>query len=409
MLSVNVNPKNTIKVDESQDVNLSLGFNVTNPLLNLSLKQRGIKELRKIQAIAIQEGLFFRKGMLVFSPSGSGKTLIGELAAMNSVLEGCGKSIYLVPLKALAMEKYKYFVKYYSQIGLKIEISIGDYDMPVEDLVEADVAIMTYEKLDSMLRVLKDDLQGQFGTIVIDEIHIMGEEKRGPRLESLIMRLRRCLGDVQLIALSATISNPHQLNDWLIELDYDTKLLISKKRPVPLHHEIFVSSNVLRSLKEIIIRTLHEDGQVLVFAKSRRSAERNARQLSRIPDLLNQDIYHKRVALAFNIKQHNKFSNLPHLIMRGIAYHHAGLSHTERDVVEHAFRQGIISVICCTTTLSAGINLPARVVVLLSYKRRTIWNEKVINTQKYIRDSASGKYFEPIPKNTFHQIGRAHV
>ncbi|HME53281.1 MAG TPA: DEAD/DEAH box helicase, partial [Candidatus Lokiarchaeia archaeon] len=105
-----------IDVDAEQGVELELDFNVQDARLNAILRQTGMVKLRKIQAVALQHGLFFRQSMLVISPSGSGKTLIGELAAINSIIESFGKAAYLVPLKALATEKYKHFVKCYARL-----------------------------------------------------------------------------------------------------------------------------------------------------------------------------------------------------------------------------------------------------------------------------------------------------
>nr|MDO8083978.1 DEAD/DEAH box helicase [Candidatus Sigynarchaeum springense] len=183
-----------VDVDAERDVNLNLDYNVADERLNAVVRQMGLTRLRKVQAVAIQRRLFFRKSLLVISPSGSGKTLVGELAAANCVLEGLGKAAYLVPLKALATEKYKHFQRHYALLGIKVEISIGDYDLPPEDLAGADIVIMTYEKLDSMLRSARGGLSGAFGCLVIDEIHVMGEQERGPRLESLLIRATRALG-----------------------------------------------------------------------------------------------------------------------------------------------------------------------------------------------------------------------
>ena len=114
-----------VDVDAERDVNLNLDYNVADERLNAVVRQMGLTRLRKVQAVAIQRGLFFRKSLLVISPSGSGKTLVGELAAANCILEGLGKAAYLVPLKALATEKYKHFQRHYARLGIKVEISIG--------------------------------------------------------------------------------------------------------------------------------------------------------------------------------------------------------------------------------------------------------------------------------------------
>ncbi|MBD3185218.1 DEAD/DEAH box helicase [Candidatus Bathyarchaeota archaeon] len=399
-----------INVDEMAPGDWNFDAIIPDGRIRAVLKRRGITRLQPIQEAAIRHGLFFRKSMLVFSPSGSGKTLIGELAAITSVFQRYGKVAYLVPLKALATEKYKQFVKYWSPLGIKVELSIGDYDMPVRDLLNADIIVITYEKMDSMLRSHLDHIQGSFGVMIIDEIHIMGEESRGPRLESLIIRTSRMLGDVQVIGLSATVANPVQLNDWLTELGHDSTLLISTKRPVPLQYTIVKSNKDLVTISTIIKEILQEGGQCLVFTRSRKRAEHLAKQLSRFSShLSNRVLHNKRVQLAFKIKRNQKLSDLPPLIFRGVAFHHAGLSTGERDVVEYGFRHRIIHAICCTTTLSAGINLPARAVVLQDFKRYTTFVDNVDDESKFHQVIPGSRvYFKPLPRNTFHQImGRA--
>src|SRR5271157_6056032 len=395
-----------IDVDAEQGVELELDFNVQDARLNAILRQTGMVKLRKIQAVALQHGLFFRQSMLVISPSGSGKTLIGELAAINSIIESFGKAAYLVPLKALATEKYKHFVKCYARLGIKIEISIGDYDLPAEDLVDADLVVMTYEKLDSMLRSSRGLLSGTFGCLVIDEIHVMGEQERGPRLESLIIRASRALGDVQIVALSAAVANPTKLNEWL---GYDMILLQSKERPVPLQHEVIIAKENVTSIAEILERVSAECGQSLIFTRSRKRAEQLAKQLSgACAGFVPSKTYQPRVELAFKAKRTSKYSDLPPLLVKGIAYHHAGLSTQERDLVEHAFIDRLVIAICCTTTLSAGINMPARAVVVEDYKQFQVHEKDVADKKKFMQAKGSPAMYKPIPKNTFHQIvGRA--
>ncbi len=398
-----------VDVDAEQNVNLDINYNVQDDRLNSILKQMGLTSLRKIQAVAIQRGLFFRQSLLVFSPSGSGKTLVGELAAVNSIIESFGKAAYLVPLKALATEKYKHFLKHYARLGIKIEISIGDYDLPPEDLVAADLVIMTYEKLDSMLRSARGSLAGTFGCLVIDEIHIMGEQERGPRLESLVIRATRALGDVQVIALSATVANPVQLNEWLSHLGHETILLLSKERPVPLEHEVVVVRDNVSAINEILEKVAAEGGQCLIFTRSRRRAELLSRQLAATcQSCAPPETYQARVELAFRAKRGSKYTDLPPLLVKGVAYHHAGLSTQERDLVEHAFINRHIITICCTTTLSAGINMPARAVILEDYKQFSVHEKDVADKKRFMQSGNSPTMFKPIPRNTFHQIvGRA--
>ena len=119
------------------------------------------------------------------APSGSGKTLIGELCIIYNIFQKLGKSIYLVPFKALATEKYYHFKKLYQQFNVKVELSIGDYDVEDSKLEKADIIVTTYEKMDSLLRNFSDkEWVSDVSTIIVDEIYIISESDRGPRLES---------------------------------------------------------------------------------------------------------------------------------------------------------------------------------------------------------------------------------
>ena len=236
-----------------------------------------IFELREIQKKAIKKGLFFRKSFLVCAPSGSGKTLIGEVCAIHNIFQGFGKSIYLVPFKALATEKYFHFKRSYERFGVKVELSIGDYDVDDSKLERADIIVTTYEKMDSILRnFYEKEWIYNISTIIIDEIHIIGESDRGPRLESLIVRLNEFLHNPQIIGLSATIANSEFFNSWLSSLGNDTTLIESDKRPVPLHYKIEVTQNKNSTIKRIVRITLEKNGQVLIFLNRRRGAQQTA-------------------------------------------------------------------------------------------------------------------------------------
>ena len=202
-----------------------------------SILEKEIKELRPAQVKAIEKGLLERKNLLVCTPTASGKTLIAELAALKSIIEGKGKAIYIVPLKALANEKYRDFKKRYGQIA-RIALSIGDLDSADPYLAEYDIIVCTAEKLDSLIRHHTPWLNS-VATIIIDEIHLMNDVERGPTVEILITILRRLLKNAQMIALSATIGNPKELAEWL-----NANLVIDNWRPVKLHKGIYLQGEI---------------------------------------------------------------------------------------------------------------------------------------------------------------------
>ncbi len=191
------------------------------------IKNEGITEFRPSQQKALDAGLLEGKNLLVCTPTASGKTLIAEMASMKTILEQGGKAIYIVPLIALASEKYKEFKRKYSHI-CKVALSSGDLDSTDPYLVDYDLIICTAEKLDSLIRHHSPWLAA-VRVVIIDEIHLLNDYSRGPTLEILITILKKVLKNVQLIGLSATIGNPKELAEWL-----GANLVEDNWRPVPL-------------------------------------------------------------------------------------------------------------------------------------------------------------------------------
>jgi len=208
-----------------------------HPELYSVLEKQDFRELRPCQEKALKAGLLDFKNLLVCTPTASGKTLIAEIAAMNSILSSEGKAVYIVPLKALATEKYKDFVRKYSHIA-RISISLGDMDSADAFLGRADLIITTSEKLDSLIRHKAPWLQ-EVRVVVVDEVHLINDIERGPTVEILVTLLKTLLGKVQIIALSATIGNPKELAKWL-----DAKLIEDDWRPVELHKGIYLNGEV---------------------------------------------------------------------------------------------------------------------------------------------------------------------
>ena len=196
-----------------------------------------ITTLRPAQEKAITAGLLDGKSLLICTPTASGKTLIAELAAIHAILSGGGKAVYIVPLIALAQEKYADFSARYDGL-FRVAISVGDYDSAEGRLLDYDLIITTSEKLDSLIRHHAPWIM-YIKTIIIDEIHLLNDVSRGPTLEILITLLRRLLKNVQLIGLSATIGNPQALADWL-----GATLVRDDWRPVPLHQGTLVGDTI---------------------------------------------------------------------------------------------------------------------------------------------------------------------
>ncbi len=196
------------------------------------LQTSGIETLRPAQEKAIAAGLFKGKNQLICTPTASGKTLIAELAAIRHITSQQGKVIYIVPLKALASEKFKDFKKRYGKF-FRIALSIGDIDAADSYLAEYDFIICTAEKLDSLIRHQSPWLS-YVSLVVVDEVHLLNDPGRGPTLEILITILKQILPRMQLLALSATIGNPEELAAWL-----KAELILDDWRPVKLYKGIY--------------------------------------------------------------------------------------------------------------------------------------------------------------------------
>lgn len=201
------------------------------------LDKEGIVDFRKSQEKAFGKGLLEGKNLLVCTPTASGKTLIGELAFTKCIIQGRGKAIYLVPLKALASEKYKSFKNRYGHL-FRVALSIGETDSSDSYLENYDLIVCTSEKLDALIRHNTPWLK-YVKAVVVDEIHLLNDPGRGPTLEILLTILREMIKDVQVIGLSATIGNPEELAKWL-----DAELVKDRWRPVELHKGVYLDGKV---------------------------------------------------------------------------------------------------------------------------------------------------------------------
>ena len=197
---------------------------------------KDFSKLRPAQSKAIKAGLLDRKNLLIVTPTASGKTLIAEIAMLQAIYNNIGKAIYIVPLKALASEKYHEFKNKYKDV--KVALSIGDTDSSDRYIERYDIIITVSEKLDSLIRHKAPWLR-HVATIIIDEIHLMNDPSRGPTLEVVITILRQVLKKAQFLAWSATIGNPKELAEWL-----DANLVLDDWRPIDLHKGVYLDGNV---------------------------------------------------------------------------------------------------------------------------------------------------------------------
>ncbi|GAB4327225.1 MAG: hypothetical protein Kow0069_34000 [Promethearchaeota archaeon] len=400
-----------VALDQGQVTgDISVDQLVDNPALRSLLKARGIHSLRPLQAKAIRDGLFFNASFLVCTPSGSGKTLVGELAVANAILEFGKRAAFLVPYKALAHEKYRLFRRSYGPLGVTVRLAMGDVELSPAELDACDLLVTTFEKLDSILRTGESAWASSLNTVVVDEVHVLGDGGRGARLESLLVRLTRRFRNLQLICLSATVANPREFLSWLSTLTQPFQLVEEDERPVPLLHEVVTSKKKANELAKLLHETLGDGGQLLVFLNSRKGCVTTAEKLARHAALyLTEEDARECHSEAKRLEKiPGGFEPLARLLSKGIGIHHAGLNLQERRCVERLYFHRHLKVICCTSTLAAGINLPARRVVLNNFEQVKRFSKVVGLGTGYLLHPTKGFSFKPVPRNRVHQIlGRA--
>jgi len=344
------------------------------------LKEHEISELYPPQAEALPNVL---KGenMVLSIPTASGKSLVAYLGIVNRLIQERGKALYVVPLKALAREKYEE-LKLFEKLGLKVGISTGDLDDSDPRLARFDIIVCTSEKADSLLRH-KISWMDKIKVLVIDEIHLIHDSSRGPTLEVIISHFKALNPKTQIIALSATIKNATELSIWL-----NAKLVQSDWRPVTLREGVYykdiikfddgktekIDSVIKKPVEQLVEESIINGGQVLVFVNTRRSTVSMANKLTSIIDknLSKKDQSNLKKLMSSTKKQLSEKTSVDDklfsCIEKGVAFHNAGLSSVQRRTVEQGFKNRIIKCIVATPTLAAGINIPAQRVII-----RDLW------------------------------------
>ncbi len=372
----------------------------------------------QIEAIkAINSG----NSVVLTAPTGSGKTLIGEFAIYRG-LSHESRVFYTTPLKALSNQKFRDFVNQFGE--KKVGLLTGDLSINRE----APVLVMTTEIFRNMLYgefEEFDDPLVNLESVILDECHYMNDPQRGTVWEETIIH---CPSRTQIIALSATISNADQLQNWIEKVHGPTVLVNSAYRPVPLDF-IFCSAKGLHPLLNnkgsgihpnckiwrapkgqkkkgkvgriiqpksppigFVISKLAERNMLpaIYFIFSRRGCDKaveNIKDLSLVSyseaNLISQrlNIYLKNNADGIKDKFHCE------ALKRGIASHHAGLLPAWKELVEELFQQGLIKVVFATETLSAGINMPARTTVISTLSKRTEEGHRLLFSSEFLQMS----------------------
>ena len=347
------------------------------------------------------------KGVLVAAPTGAGKTIVGEFA-VDLVINSGGKCFYTTPIKALSNQKFTELCAKYGED--RIGLLTGDTSINSE----AQIVVMTTEILRNMIYSNSqtiDDLK----YVVMDEIHYLADKFRGAVWEEILIHLSDA---VQIISLSATVSNAEEFGEWLQTVRGETEVIVSEIRPVPLYQHVLFGNRLLdlfgenqklnpeltrlerdtyrqvrgnwrdrpkgpKSLTRAeIVEKLDRENLLpaITFIFSRNNCDAAVRQcLAAGIRLTNtQERSEIRAVIARNIKNLAEedlvvlgYYEWADALERGIAAHHAGLLPAFKVTVEELFQKGYVKAVFATETLALGINMPARTVVL---EKLSKWN-----------------------------------
>jgi len=348
---------------------------------------------------AVEDG----KGVLVAAPTGAGKTVVGEFAAYFALQAG-KKCFYTTPIKALSNQKYSEFVAKFGED--RVGLLTGDTSINGE----ADILVMTTEVLRNMLYAGSNTLTN-LGCVVMDEVHYLADKFRGAVWEEVLIHL---MESVQVISLSATVSNAEEFGEWLGEVRGDTEVIVSEIRPIPLFQHVLIGNRLMdlfdqpgkinpeilqrereairrsslgrnrrgrfaepsdRMSRAEIIEKLQRENLLpaITFIFSRVGCDAAVKQCLHAGLRLTSpeertEIRQTALRYTQNIAEEDLevlgFQEWLTALERGIAAHHAGLLPSFKGAVEDLFQRGLVKAVFATETLALGINMPARTVVL---------------------------------------------
>lgn len=349
---------------------------LTERIENLALPREftdicGVETLMPAQQLAVEAGLLYGKDLLVVAATASGKTFIGEMAGLKNIIEGHGRMLYLVPLVALANQKYDRFSEKYASI-VKTSIITGTSRLNLPETKptgnrgsSGGIVVGTYEGVDNLLR--KGMRMDSLGTVVIDEVQMLEDSDRGHRLDGLIARLKYAAPKAQFLYLSATIGSPHILAKKL-----GASLVSYAARPVALErHLVFTEKDAKpKYIKKLVFEEFNKvsskgyKGQTIVFTNSR-------------------------------ARCHTLASSIGSLATP----YHAGLTSQERRQVEKKFEEGKLACVVTTAALAAGVDFPASQVIFDALAMGISW----LSVQEF--HQMMGRAGRP----DFHDVGRVVI
>ncbi|XP_036304182.1 DNA polymerase theta isoform X1 [Pipistrellus kuhlii] len=372
----------------------------------------GVKKMFEWQAECLLLGEVLEGKNLVYSaPTSAGKTLVAELLILKRVLEMRKKALFILPFVSVAKEKKYYLQSLFQEVGIKVDGYMGS-SSPKGHFSSLDIAVCTIERANGLInRLIEENKMDLLGIVVVDELHMLGDSHRGYLLELLLTKICyitqksvSCQADlasplsyaVQIVGMSATLPNLELVASWLNAELYHTDF-----RPVPLVESVKIGNSIYDSSMKLVrefqpmlqvkgdedhvislcYETIRENHSVLLFCPSKKWCEKladniahefynlhhQAEGLLKSSELSPVILEQKGLLEVIDQLKHlpsGLDSVLQKTVPWGVAFHHAGLTFEERDIIEGAFRQGQIRVLAATSTLSSGVNLPARRVII---------------------------------------------
>ncbi|CAH0605555.1 unnamed protein product [Chrysodeixis includens] len=363
-------------------------------------EDRGITEMFEWQVACLSNSkvLFDCCNLVYSAPTSAGKTLVAEILTIKTILERQKKVIIILPFVSIVREKMFYLQDILSSSGIRVEGFMGSQSPP-GGLQAVHVAICTIEKANSLVnRLLDEGSISELGAIVVDELHLLGDPSRGYILELLLTKIKYVSSNsndvqIQIVGMSATLPNLEMLANWL-----DAELFVTQFRPIPLDEFCLVGSKYYDkqgkhvntidaqitperdNVLNICLDTIKDGCSILIFCMTKNWCESLAQSIAVSFYKIGCEESEPGLILRNQLKTDNiqevleQLKNCPvgldqvlkKTISFGVAYHHAGLTFDERDIVEGGFKSGAIRVLVATSTLSSGVNLPARKVIIRS-------------------------------------------
>ncbi|XP_020228897.1 helicase and polymerase-containing protein TEBICHI [Cajanus cajan] len=399
-------PSTSVSLNDDFDLNSWLP-----PEICSIYRKKGISKLYNWQVDCLRvNGVLQRRNLVYCASTSAGKSFVAEILMLRRVIVTGKMAVLVLPYVSICAEKAEHLERLLEPLGKHVRSYYGNQGgatLPKD----TSVAVCTIEKANSLInRLLEEGRLSEMGIIVIDELHMVGDPRRGYLLELMLTKLRYAAGEgiskssdgessggssdktdlaqgLQIVGMSATMPNVAAVADWLQAALYQTEF-----RPVPLEEYIKVGNSIYNKSMELsrtiskvadiggkdpdhvveLCNEVVQEGQsVLIFCSSRKGCESTARHIAKFLKSFTVDVNDNDCEFADITSAINSLGKCPagldpileETLPSGVAFHHAGLTVEEREIVETCYRKGLVRVLTATSTLAAGVNLPARRVI----------------------------------------------